>query len=124
MRREVRQLTSGDQIRLQINLQFEVADIASTNDEFVTLSVRPVPCGPDCGRTCDCHSSMFGEAAGPYSLQLKGVQRLEFLGNLRQLLADSERLQAQIARLKIASGKEPNSAKSQPAVSTAKPGHA
>lgn len=99
MRREARQLTAGDQIRVSVILQLEVSEIAGANGEVVTLSVRPVPCGPECGQTCDCHSAMFGDHAGPYPLQLKGTQRLEFLGNLRQLLADVEQKQAQIARL-------------------------
>ena len=118
MRREVRRLTPGDQVRVQVNLQLEVSEIVNANDEVVTLSVRPVPCGPACGKSCDCHSAMFGESAGPYPLRLNSAQRLEVLGNLGQLLADSERIHAQIARLQGTPGNESERSKSAQSVSS------
>lgn len=104
-RREAGQLVVGDQIRTQLTLLWEIAEVMDGNDESVQLRVKPVPCGADCGKSCDCHSAMF-ENAGPFTLTLKASQRLPFLGNLQQLRAELERTQAQIARLQSAKTSE------------------
>jgi hypothetical protein len=105
-RREVSQLVAGDQIRTQLTLAWEVAEVIEAKDETVTFRVRPVPCGAECGASCDCHSAMF-ENEGPFTLTLKASQRLPFLGNLQHLRAELERTQAQIARLEAAKSNEP-----------------
>jgi hypothetical protein len=107
-RREVSQLVAGDRIRTQLTLHWEVSVVGKSDDGNVDLLVWPAPCGPDCGTSCECHSAMFGKA-GPFTLTLKGSQRLQLLGNLKQLEADFELVQAQIARLKVGkSGDKPD----------------
>jgi hypothetical protein len=98
-RRNVSSLKSGDQIHVQAHLFLEVIETLSLDDGRVQLTVRPVACGPVCGSGCECHTQMLSENS-EYQLSLKAGLRLPFLGNLAQLLADSERLRNQIARLK------------------------
>jgi len=104
-RREAGQLVAGDQIRTQLTLLWEITEVMESNDDLVRLGVKPVSCGAECGKSCDCHSAMF-ENSGPFTLTLKASQRLPFLGNLQQLRAELERTQAQIARLQSAKTSE------------------
>jgi hypothetical protein len=104
-RREAGQLIAGDQIRTQLTLLWEITEVMDGNEESVQLRVKPVLCGAECGKSCDCHSAMF-DNSGPFTLTLKASQRLSFLGNLQQLRAELERTQAQIARLQSAKTSE------------------
>ncbi len=108
-RREAKQLSTGDQFQVTLLMQLEVVGAVSPTGDAVTLNVKVVDCGPNCGRGCDCHASMLVQHEGPWPLTLPAGQRLKYLGNLPQLLADSQRIQSQISRLQGASaGREPN----------------
>lgn len=80
-------------------LTWEVHSLSEPDaDGDVTVNVKPVPCGPDCGVACDCSSAMFGNI-GPFQLRINGRKRLTFLGNLGQLLKEFEAMQSRIARM-------------------------
>jgi len=110
MRREARQLVAGDQFQMNLLVQLEMTGDATQSEDALTFEVRIVPCGPECGRGCDCHGAVFGESTGPYTIRLNGSQRLRYFGNLTQLLADAGRIQSQISRLQGANGASPNGA--------------
>lgn len=115
MRREARQLSSGDRFQVDLQLQMEVVGEVTPQGESITCQVRVVPCGPECGPACDCHSAMFRERPGPYEVCLDATQRLKYLGNLQQLLADSQRIQSQISLLQSApAGRESSKPTDQP----------
>lgn len=100
-RRQANQLKTGDRFSVQLELQFNVAEVVEANGDpnVVNLLVTPVPCGENCQQGCDCHYSMFADSDSPYPLRLDAKQRLPFLGNLDHLLAQSKLITAQIARL-------------------------
>jgi hypothetical protein len=103
-RREARQLAPGDQFEVSLTLQLELVQAIKQEDGRLTLRAKVVPCGAACGEDCDCGSRVFKDCIGPFDFILKGSQRVPFHGNLQQLLADSERLKQQIARLGGAEG--------------------
>lgn len=98
-RREVRQLAPGDQFEVSLTLQLELVAAIQQEDGSVVLQSKVVPCGASCGATCGCGSHVLKDCAGPFDFVLKGSQRVPYHGNLQQLLADSERIKQQIARL-------------------------
>ncbi|MDZ4780707.1 MAG: hypothetical protein SGJ19_10675 [Planctomycetia bacterium] len=103
-RREARQLSPGDQFHLTLTIQVELSEAEQHDDGRVTLRAKVVPCGPRCGEECECKSSVFKDTSGPFEFNLHGTQRVPYFGNLQQLLADSERIKKQIARLTGAEG--------------------
>ena len=104
IRREARQLSPGDQFQVSLTVQLELSELERHDDGRITLNARIVPCGPKCGDGCNCESHVFKESTGPFAFQLKGTQRVPYFGNLQQLLADSERIKEQIARMTSAEG--------------------
>ena len=98
-RRQANQLGPGDRLQMPLTVAFEVTGEAQETDGIVELPVKPVPCSETCSASCDCHFSLFEGAEGPFPLRIGASQRVMYLGNLSQLLAESKRIQAQIARL-------------------------
>ena len=101
-RREARQLSPGDQFQVTLTVQVQLSEAEQLDDGRLTLHAKVVPCGPQCGEGCECESYVFRDSAGPFAFNLKGTQRVPYFGNLQQLLADSERIKQQIARLTAA----------------------
>ena len=105
-RRQANRLKPGDRFSVQLELQFNVVEVVEPNGEpnVVNLLVTPIPCGEDCQQDCGCHYSMFAESDSPTPLRLEAKQRLPFLGNVDDLLAQSKLITAQIARLTQSAG--------------------
>lgn len=99
-RKQVDQLSAGDRFSLTLSVTAEVIDSKSTQDGS-RLRIKPVPCGPACNEACSCAYRMLA-AGDAYSLRIDSRQRVPFLGNLSSLLAESERIRAQIESLKNA----------------------
>jgi len=97
-RKQVDQLAPGDRFSVSLALSAEVISIEAT-PAGSQLQIKPVPCGPDCNEACSCGFHMLS-ASDAYPLQLSSRQRVAFLGNLSTLLAESERIRAQIESLK------------------------
>ena len=83
----------------RMTVAFEVTGEVQETDGMVEIQVKPVPCSETCSASCECHFSLFDGAEGPFPLRIGASQRVMYLGNLSQLLAESKRIQAQIARL-------------------------
>lgn len=99
-RKQANQLEKGDRFLVPLKLAFEV-QTARVSDGVAHLSVSPVPCGPSCSETCGCQSSLLLAHGGPFQLGLDAKRKLEYLGNLSELLAALEQTQAQIQRLQV-----------------------
>lgn len=97
-RKQVDQLSAGDRFSIPLTLSAEVIATEATT-AGTRLRIKPVPCGPDCNAACSCGFHMLS-ASDSYPLQLASRQRVAFLGNLSTLLAESERIRAQIENLK------------------------
>ena len=97
-RKQVDQLAPGDRFSVSLALSAEVISIEAS-PAGAQLRIKPVPCGPDCNKACSCGFHMLS-ACDSYPLQLSSRQRVAFLGNLSTLLAESERIRAQIENLK------------------------
>ncbi len=97
-RRQARQLEPGDRFLVPVKLAFEIRE-AHSADEVVQLTVIPAACGPSCPDGCACDSSLLDGQAGPFRLSMDGKRKLEYLGNLTELLATLERTRAHIEQL-------------------------
>lgn len=106
-RREVRQLGKRDVI--QLGPLFFKAEVilnaeALGGGEFSRIHLKPMPCGPACGQTCDCHFSLFEGVTQTPTIRLKSNQRVTFIGNLERLLAEREAMNERIAQIEASYG--------------------
>lgn len=101
-RRQAGLLEKGDRFEFSPKGVFEVVESEKKENGqvVVSLQLKPVPCGPECGTKCDCHFSLFSGVDGTLTLTLEPSQRLPYLGNLSLLEAEQARLQHHIAMLK------------------------
>ena len=95
-----RQLRVGDRVRLKETsgaLQVEQVLDSENGIGHVRLLVRIVPCSEECPNNCDCLFALFGERGEkPLPIRLRPEHRLGYLGNLEQLLQESQAIQQQI----------------------------
>jgi hypothetical protein len=122
-RRETRQLRKQDVIELSLSIKAEVSRDAEVSDDGqrAVIHIKAVPCGPDCGRGCTCHYSVFESIAVPAAVTLKATQRVSFLGNLAELRAEREAMEQRIAMIEASygNGEQPKHASGSAAADTA-----
>ena len=98
-RKQVTQLQPGDRVVVQTKHTFEVQN-ASNNGETVTLVFQSVPCNGTCPNNCGCDGELLAGIDSPLRLTFPSNRRLEYLGNLAELLQTLEQTKARIDRLR------------------------